>query len=66
MFFRKCTYASLVNSADEGPEVFLSILGSCYTTLDAKLFGDAATLLPVKFEPPPPQKKHQNSTAMII
>ena len=28
-------------------DVFLSILGSCYTTLDAKLFEDAATLLPV-------------------
>ena len=27
-------------------EVFLSILGSCYTTLDAILFEDAATLLP--------------------
>ena len=27
-------------------EVFLSILGSCYTILDAKLFEDAATLLP--------------------
>ena len=25
-------------------EVFLSILGSCYTTMDAKLFEDAATL----------------------
>ena len=24
----------------------MSILGSCYTTLDAKLFEDAATLLP--------------------
>ena len=29
-----------------GPVRFLSILGSCYTTLDAKLFEDAATLLP--------------------
>ena len=27
-------------------EVFPSILGSCYTTFDAKLFEDAATLLP--------------------
>ena len=27
-------------------EFFLSILGSYYTTLDAKLFEDAATLLP--------------------
>ena len=27
-------------------EVFLSVLGSCHTTLDAKLFEDAATLLP--------------------
>ena len=27
-------------------EVFLSVLGSCYTTLDAKLFEDAATFLP--------------------
>ena len=27
-------------------EVFLSILGSCYSTLDSKLFKDAATLLP--------------------
>ena len=25
-------------------EVFLSILGNCYTTLDAKLFEEAATL----------------------
>ena len=30
-------------------EVFLSILSSCYTTLDAKLFEDAATLLPGYF-----------------
>ena len=27
-------------------EVFLSVVGSCYTTFDAKLFEDAATLLP--------------------
>ena len=27
-------------------EVFLFIFGSCYTTLDAKLFEDTATLLP--------------------
>ena len=27
-------------------KVFSSILGSCFTTLDAKLFKDAATLLP--------------------
>ena len=27
-------------------EVFLFILGNCYTTLDAKLFEDAVTLLP--------------------
>ena len=38
------------NSLDEGlrskrREEFLSILGSCYTTLDAKLFEDASTLL---------------------